>query len=297
MPLDPDYVGKRYAPTCSYLVGREKMREFAAAFGDSNPAYRDEATANRLGYADLVAPPTFGFVLTMQVLDQAMADPDLGMDYSRVVHGEQSFVFSRPLVAGDEVLVDAFIEEIDSSGRNEFLTVRSDIHTDDGEVLVTARSVVVSRGTGADAGAFRPAQDKPAAPKVGEVVSRADFTVTRSHLIRYAGASGDFNPIHWNSRVATAVGLPDVIAHGMLTMALAGRAVTDWVGDPGRVEEYAVRFSRPVVVPDDDAGASLKVAVQRAESLADGKKARLTIAASCAGAQVLGNATAVVLLP
>jgi acyl dehydratase len=157
--------------------------------------------------------------------------------------------------------------------------------------------VVVSRGTGATAGAFRPAQDKPAAPKVGEVVARADFTVTRSHLIRYAGASGDFNPIHWNSRVATAVGLPDVIAHGMLTMALAGRAVTDWVGDPGRVEEYAVRFSRPVVVPDDDAGASLEVAVQRAEALPDGKKARLAIAASCAGAPVLGNATAVVLLP
>ena len=75
----------------------------------------------------------------------------------------------------------------------------------------------------------------------------------------YAGASGDFNPIHWNERFAKAVGLPDVIAHGMLTMASAGRIVTDWVGDPGAVIEYGVRFTRPVVVPDDDRGAAVEI--------------------------------------
>src|SRR6185503_3562952 len=91
-----------------------------------------------------------------------------------------------------------------------------------------------------------------------EIASR-QYQVTRADLVRYAGASGDFNPIHWNERVATAVGLPGVIAHGMFTMALAGRAVTTWTGDPAAVVDFHVRFGRPVVVPDDDAGAEVTV--------------------------------------
>ena len=94
---------------------------------------------------------------------------------------------------------------------------------------------------------------------VGTELPEQVFRVTRADLVRYAGASGDFNPIHWNERVATAVGLPGVIAHGMFTMALAGRAVTDWTGDPGALVEYQVRFGRPVVVPDDDDGAEVTV--------------------------------------
>jgi acyl dehydratase len=93
----------------------------------------------------------------------------------------------------------------------------------------------------------------------GSALPERTFRVTRADLVRYAGASGDFNPIHWSDRTATAVGLPGVIAHGMFTMALAGRAVTSWAGDPGGVVEFAVRFTKPVVVPDDDAGAELVV--------------------------------------
>src|ERR1700684_1640122 len=93
------------------------------------------------------------------------------------------------------------------------------------------------------------------------------YQVTRRDLIRYAGASGDFNVIHWNERVA----LPDVIAHGMLTMALAGRFVTEWAGDPGAVTEFAVRFSAPVVVPDDDKGAMVEMTGTVAERLAGGR--------------------------
>ena len=85
---------------------------------------------------------------------------------------------------------------------------------------------------------------------VGEVLPAREFTLTRADLVRYAGASGDFNPIHWNQRLATEVGLPDVIAHGMLTMGLAIRVVTDWLGDPGALLSYGVRFTKPVVVPD-----------------------------------------------
>jgi acyl dehydratase len=95
--------------------------------------------------------------------------------------------------------------------------------------------------------------------EVGTELPTREFVIRRPDLVQYAGASGDFNPIHWNERIATSVGLPNVIAHGMLTMATAGRVVTDWVGDPGRVVEYGVRFSAPVVVPDDDRGATLTV--------------------------------------
>ena len=112
------------------------------------------------------------------------------------------------------------------------------------------------------------------------------FPVHRVNLVQYAGASGDFNPIHWNERFATAVGLPDVIAHGMFTMAEAARVVTDWVGDPGAVEEYGVRFTRPVVVPDDDSGATIEVTGTVAEKL-DGNRVRVELAARSDGQAVL----------
>src|SRR5947209_12541433 len=95
--------------------------------------------------------------------------------------------------------------------------------------------------------------------EVGTELPAQTFRVQRANLVQYCGASGDFNVIHWNERVAKAVGLPDVIAHGMFTMAEAGRVVTDWVGDPGAVVEYGVRFSAPVPVPDDDKGTTLVV--------------------------------------
>src|SRR4051812_8965639 len=95
--------------------------------------------------------------------------------------------------------------------------------------------------------------------EVGTELPARTITVTRADLVRYAGASEDFNPVHWNPRVAREAGLPDVIAHGMLTMAVAARVVTDWVRDPGAIVEYRTRFSKPVVVPDDGHGASIGV--------------------------------------
>ena len=92
----------------------------------------------------------------------------------------------------------------------------------------------------------------------GDKIPAQDFPINRFDLIRYAGASGDFNIIHWNERIATSVGLPNVIAHGMFTMAEAARVVTDWAGDPAAVVEYGVRFTRPIAVPDPE-GATLHV--------------------------------------
>ena len=128
---------------------------------------------------------------------------------------------------------------------------------------------------------------------VGTVLPAATFPITRKDLVRYAGASGDFNDIHWNGRFAVEVGLPDVIAHGMYTMAVAGRVLTDWVGDPAAVEEYFVRFAKPVVVPDDGVGALLEV-VGKVAKVLDEEHVQVDLTVSSAGQKVLGKASAVV---
>ena len=131
--------------------------------------------------------------------------------------------------------------------------------------------------------------------EVGTPLPEQTFTIQRENLIKYAGASGDFNIIHWNERVATAVGLPNVIAHGMFTMAEAARMVTDWAGDPGAVEQYGVRFSRPIPVPDDDKGAELIVSGQVTEKL-DDRRVSVTLEARVGGDKVLTAARAIVRL-
>lgn len=132
---------------------------------------------------------------------------------------------------------------------------------------------------------------------VGTELPAQTFPVTRETLVRYAGASGDFNPIHWNERFAKEVGLPDVIAHGMFTMAEAVRVVTDWTGDPGAVVSYGVRFTRPVVVPDTDEGATIEVSGKVAEKLDDeARTVRVDLTALSEGRKVLGQARAVVRL-
>jgi acyl dehydratase len=130
----------------------------------------------------------------------------------------------------------------------------------------------------------------------GTALPAVTYPVTRLSLVKYCGAAGDFNPIHWNERHARAVGLPDVIAHGMFTMAQAGRFVTDWAGPGATVTEFGVRFSAPVVVPDDDTGASLEVSGTIEAKLGDGRVA-LALTARSAGAKVLSRVRAVVQLP
>ena len=140
----------------------------------------------------------------------------------------------------------------------------------------------------------RPAFDTVS---VGDVVAERSFPLQRVDLVRYAGASGDFNVIHWNERVARSVGLPNVIAHGMLTMATAGRLVTDWAGDPGAVVEYGVRFTSMVPVPDDETGATVVVSGVVAVKDEEKRTVRVDLTATCDGVKVLGRAQAVVRLP
>ncbi|WP_428954207.1 MaoC family dehydratase [Streptomyces sp. cg35] len=136
---------------------------------------------------------------------------------------------------------------------------------------------------------------KYAEVEVGTELPAQTFPVTRATLVQYAGASGDFNPIHWNEKFAVEVGLPDVIAHGMFTMAEAIRVVTDWTGDPAAVVEYGVRFTKPVVVPNDDKGAEVEVSAKVAAKL-DDNRVRVDLTATSAGQKVLGMSRAVVQL-
>lgn len=147
MPLDQSFIGRTYPPTEPYEVGREKIREFADAIGDLNPVYRDRAAAQALGYPDVIAPPTFPIVVSMRASALVVRDPALGLDYSKVVHGEQQFVYQRPIHAGDVLQVRCTVESIRSVAGNEILTTRGEVSTLDGELVVTAISTLVARGT------------------------------------------------------------------------------------------------------------------------------------------------------
>jgi acyl dehydratase len=146
MALNPEFIGRTYPAGPSYVVGREKIREFARAIGDSNPAYHDPQVAKALGYADVIAPPTFAIVVSLEAANAALFDPELGLDYSRVVHGEQTFTYTRPICAGDELIVTTVIENIRSMAGNDMITTKGIITTVAGEPVATASSMLVSRG-------------------------------------------------------------------------------------------------------------------------------------------------------
>jgi len=144
MALNVDLVGKSY-PSQSYEVGREKIREFADAIADPNPAYRDVEAARALGYSDVVAPPTFGVVLTRAPQLAVINDPDLGLDFSRVVHGDQKFAYARPVVAGETFVVTASIDSARTIAGNDILTIRTEATDSSGAGVLTALATLVSR--------------------------------------------------------------------------------------------------------------------------------------------------------
>lgn len=145
MALDQSFVGRSYPPTEPYEVGREKIREFAEAVGDANPAYTDVEAAKALGHPDVIAPPTFVFAITFKAAGEVVADEQLGLDYSRVVHGDQRFAYKRPVRAGDRLTVTSTIETIRSMAGNEVLDIRGEVHDQDGEHVVTAWTKLVAR--------------------------------------------------------------------------------------------------------------------------------------------------------
>jgi acyl dehydratase len=146
MALDASFVGRCYPAAAAYQVGREKIREFAEAIGDSNALYRDPDAARAAGYADLVAPPTFAMILVLRTQEELINDPKLGLDYRRMVHGSQSFIHHRPITAGDELSAALHVDGIRAMGGNDMLTVRCEITDSAGDPVTTARAMLVVRG-------------------------------------------------------------------------------------------------------------------------------------------------------
>ncbi|XVQ86833.1 FAS1-like dehydratase domain-containing protein [Microbispora siamensis] len=146
MPLNRDFVGRTYESSAPYEVSRVKISEFATAIGDSNPIYHDRRAAVAAGHPDVVAPPTFPIVFSLLGTGDALADPDLGLNFAMVVHGEQRFEYERPIHAGDELVCTSTVAEIRSVGRNEFLTLRSDVSTTSGELVCRTYNTIVERG-------------------------------------------------------------------------------------------------------------------------------------------------------
>ena len=164
MALDQSFVGRSYPPTPAYEVGREKIREFAEAIGDPSSVYTDPDAAKALGHPDVIAPPTFAFTLTYAAAGVVVQDPELGIDYGRVVHGEQKFAYTRPIRAGDLLTVVSTIEAVKSLAGNDILDVRGEVHDESGEHVVTAWTKLVARAAavGSDV-----ASDGPQDPKAG----------------------------------------------------------------------------------------------------------------------------------
>ena len=146
MPVNPAIEGRSYPPTAPYLVGREKVREFARAVLATHPTHLDPEAARAAGYADVVAPPTFPIVVTAATLDQLLGDEEAGVDFTRVVHGDQRFSYSRPIVAGDELTAVMTVTSVKTLGGHSMVTSESAIADATGAHVVTATSTLVVRG-------------------------------------------------------------------------------------------------------------------------------------------------------
>lgn len=285
--------GRRFRVRDHYVVGREKVREFARAVQNQHGAHHNEPDARKLGYEGIIAPPTFASVLgtacTRALLDTVLTEYDL----SQVLQTDQVFEMHRPILAGDRISNEIVIESLRQFGDNDFIHVKFVLTNQHGEVAqVGSTTIVARRGAEVDpnlieavesifmhtrpelavndplvelpAGGQAPiaAVREPAAVHTlpdfdsltaGQALPTGGARVTRGDLANYAGVAGDPNPIHFSDRAAQLVGLPTVVAHGLLTMGLAADYLTGWLGDPTAIEKFSVRFAGFVPVGADTA--------------------------------------------
>ena len=148
MGVNPQIAGRAYPPSPPYEAGREKIREFAEAINSPDPIHRDPSAAQARGYPDVIAPPTFAVIIAQRCEAQVMADPEAGIDFSRVVHGEQRFVHHRPIMADDVLVATLHVDDVSTLGKHAMVTTRVEIADEKGEPVTTARSTIVVRGAG-----------------------------------------------------------------------------------------------------------------------------------------------------
>ena len=324
-------VGHYYQMKDTYLVGREKLREYARAVQDYHPAHWNVAAACELGYPDLVAPMTFTSTPGMTCNRRMFEEVVVG--YDTYMQTEEVFEQHRPIVAGDELRIDVELTSVRRIAGRDLITVTNTFTDAAGErvhtlhttvVGVTAEDVdpaiksavhnammhdvnILAVGQVGDAyeKTVRPAGEvrisdgvttrTPGTPsfddvQVGDELPMRHTRLSRGDLVNYAGVAGDANPIHWDESIAKLAGLPDVIAHGMLTMGLGAGFASAWSGDPGAVTRYAVRLSAPAIVSAAE-GADIEFS-GRVKSLDPATRSGVVIvAAKSAGKKIFGLAT------
>jgi acyl dehydratase len=322
-------VGHYYQKDDTYLVGREKLREYARAVQDYHPAHWDLAAAAELGYPGLVAPLTFTSAPAMACNQRMFEQVVVG--YDTYMQTEEVFEQHRPIVEGDELRVDVELSSVRRIAGRDLITVTNTFTDAAGERVHTLHTTVVGLtaedvnpaiktavqnsmmhdvdlfGVGeeeyhktvrpdsevriAESGSART----PGTPsfddvKVGDELPVRHTRLSRGDLVNYAGVAGDANPIHWDEGIAKLAGLPDVIAHGMLTMGLGAGFASAWSGDPGAVTRYAVRLSAPAIVSANE-GADIEFS-GRIRSLDPATRSGVIIvAAKSGGRKIFGLAT------
>jgi len=248
MPLDPSLVGHETSPQ-SDVISATAVQQFADAIADSSPIYRDLDAARAAGYLTIPAPPTF---VTRFIVP--FAEAGLDTERSQVLHGEQEYVYERPLGVGDTVSVRHRIASIRQSRGMALMTIEQLCDIATGERAVTGKAMLVVRDiVPGETATTAPAASKPAKEREGEPLPALTKTVTQAQIDAYADVSNDHNPIHINPEVARSVGLDGTIAHGMLSMAFAGQTLTDWLTAAtgrGRLGRLRVRF-QAMVRPGD----------------------------------------------
>jgi acyl dehydratase len=321
-------VGHYYEADGLYLVGREKVREYARAVQDYNPAHWDVDAAAKLGYSGLVAPLTFTSTPAMACNRRMFESIVVG--YDTYLQTEEVFEQHRPIVAGDELHVDVELTSVRRIAGRDTITVTNTFADRAGERVHTLHTTVVGVtaedlnpeiktavqrammhdvdifGVGDDAyektvrpeGEIRIAEDVTRTPgtpsfddlKVGDEIGVHHTRLSRGDLVNYAGVAGDANPIHWDEDIAKLAGLPDVIAHGMLTMGLGAGFVSTWSGDPGAVTRYAVRLSQPAIVSAKE-GADIEFSGKIKSLDPETRTGVVIVAAKSDGKKIFGLAT------
>lgn len=324
-------VGHYYQMDGTYLVGREKVREYARAVQDYHPAHWDVAAAAEMGYPELVAPLTFTSTPGMSCNREMFESVVVG--YDTYMQTEEVFEQHRPIVAGDELTIDVELTSVRRIAGRDLITVTNTFTDTAGEVVHTLHTTVVgvtAEDIGPDvksavhrammhdvnildigqsnANYAKTTRPGPAAPlstggltrtpatpsfdevKVGDALPVHHTRLSRGDLVNYAGVAGDANPIHWDEDIAKLAGLPDVIAHGMLTMGLGAGFASTWTGDPGAVTRFAVRLSAPAIVSAKE-GADIEFSGKIKSLDPETRTGVILIGAKSADKKIFGLAT------
>ncbi|WP_244198530.1 fused (3R)-hydroxyacyl-ACP dehydratase subunits HadA/HadB [Nocardia neocaledoniensis] len=327
LSVDPaDAVGCSYHCADRYVVGREKIREFARAVQDGHQAHWSESAAGELGHPGLVAPPTFtsvpAFLAQIAMFDHVAH----GYDMSQIMQTDYVVAFGKPVVAGDELTFAVHFESFRRAFGGDIFRFRCEAVDGHGELCLTTWTTFVGRPD-VDTSAARacahvmmqnvrqaaPARrahapaEAPREPRitavarghipadaiaVGDELPTRTATLTPGDLVNYAGVAGDPNPIHWSRDAAAAAGLKAPVAQGMLTIGLGAAFLTAWTRDPGALREYAVRLTSPVYV--DDAGGSIEFTGRVKSVDRERRTATVALAAHSAGKKIFGRATATI---